>query len=107
MGPGMLMGGAMTMTQIANTIAQLVGRTVTDKTGLKGNFDVRLQFAPESTPANPTGAGGPGFAPPGAGDPAGPSIFTALQEQLGLRLESARGPVNVLVIESVQKPTEN
>jgi len=111
--PGGLLGSAMTMTQLINSIAGLVGRTVIDKTDLKGYFDVRLQFAPESAagvsgPVGPAAAAGPPIAgPAGASDPTGPSIFTALQEQLGLRLESTRGPVEVLVIDSVQKPTEN
>jgi uncharacterized protein (TIGR03435 family) len=108
------MGGAMTMPQIVNTLSQLLGRTVTDKSGLTGNFDVRLKFAQESLP-NPGVLGGPGgptppgtpVAPPGASDPTGPSIFTAIQEQLGLKLESARGPVDVLVIDGVEKPSEN
>jgi bla regulator protein blaR1 len=112
-GPGSLLGSAMTMTQLVNSIAGLVGRTVVDKTDLNGYFDVRLQFAPESAsggfgPVGPPPAGGPPITGPvGASDPTGPSIFTAVQEQLGLRLESARGPVEVLVIHSVQKPTEN
>jgi uncharacterized protein (TIGR03435 family) len=114
MSPGRLLGSAMTMTQLVNAVAGLLGRTVVDKTELKGYFDVRLQFAPESTPggfgpAGPAPGGQPPIAgpPAGASDPTGPSIFTAVQEQLGLRLESAKGPVEVLVIDSVQKPTEN
>jgi len=71
-----------------------VKRTVVDKTGFKGTFDVDLKWNPDEATANPTA------------DTA-PSIFTALQEQLGLKLESAKGPVEVLVIDSVQKPSEN
>lgn len=70
-----------------------VGRPVIDKTNLKGLFDFRLQFSREPLSGNPDGAG--------------ISIITALQEQLGLRLESAKGPVEVLMIDSVQKPSEN
>ncbi|PYS39451.1 MAG: hypothetical protein DMG14_13935, partial [Acidobacteria bacterium] len=78
-----------------------------------GYFDVRLQFAPETAQGNPLGPGGPPLpggppiAPAGATDPQGPSIFTAIQEQLGLKLDSTKGPVDVIVIDSVQKPTEN
>jgi uncharacterized protein (TIGR03435 family) len=68
---------------------------VLDKTGLNGLFDVQLQFTPESTTA----------APPS--DPSGPSLFTALEEQLGLKLESSKGPVEVLVVDFVQRPSEN
>jgi uncharacterized protein (TIGR03435 family) len=95
-------GNALSVPQIVYVISQLVGRTVTDKTDLNGNFDVRLQFDPQSA----AGAG-PAVAPAGAVDPAVPSIFTAIQEQLGLKLESTRGPVHVLVVESARKPTEN
>jgi bla regulator protein blaR1 len=114
MSPGRLLGSAMTMTQLVNSIGGLLGRSVVDKTELKGYFDVRLQFAPDSAsggfgPVGPVPGGGPPIAgpPAGASDPTGPSIFTAVQEQLGLRLESTRGPVEVLIIDSVQKPTEN
>ena len=66
------------------------------KTNLQGLFDFNLQFSTVGT----------GAAPPAEENPR-PSLFTAVQEQLGLRLESTKGPVDVLVIESVQKPTEN
>jgi uncharacterized protein (TIGR03435 family) len=112
--PGGMAGSAMTMAQIINVLSGQLARTVVDKTELKGYYDVRLQFAPESAPGGALGfggpAGGPGGAPvppPGASDPLGPSIFTAVQEQLGLKLESTKGPVDVIVIDSVQKPTEN
>ncbi len=111
---------------IANLLGMLqqqVGRLVVDKTDLKGLFDFKLQFSPEglnmpvppggfppippgALPAGGAGVGAAGtISPPSAGDPI-PSLFTAIQE-LGLKLESAKGPVNVLVIDSVQKPKEN
>ena len=108
--PGMVVGNALSLPQIVYVISQLVGRTVTDKTDLNGNFDVRLQFDPQSAAGNragPGGVSGPAVGPAGASDPTWPSIFTAIQEQLGLKLESTRGPVDVLVVDSVQKPTEN
>ena len=71
-------------------------------TSVRGRSNVTLQFSLEGLPSAP----GPGAAPPVAENP-NPSLFTAVQEQLGLRLESVKGPVEVLVIESVQKPTEN
>ena len=82
-----------------------MGRTVVDRTGLKGLFDFTLQYSPNiaaASPAAPQTPAGTAAAPESF-----PSLTTALQEQLGLRLEAARGPVNVLVIESVYKPTEN
>jgi uncharacterized protein (TIGR03435 family) len=93
---------------IANFIqalSQQLGRPVIDRTGLKGFYDIKLQWTPDL---------GEGLAKPGVAEPvppppdtSGPSIFTAIQEQLGLRLESGKGPVEVLVIDSVQKPAEN
>jgi uncharacterized protein (TIGR03435 family) len=70
---------------------------------LKGFYDIELKFAVDGleSPA-PAESGTP---PPG--DPAGPSIFTAIQEQLGFKLDSTKGPVEVLVIDSVQRPAEN
>jgi bla regulator protein blaR1 len=81
------------------------GRTVLDRTGLTGRYDFRLEYTPDSG----GGAKGPADAEKVeavAGD-SGPSIFTALQEQLGLRLEATRGPVETIVIERVEKPSEN
>jgi uncharacterized protein (TIGR03435 family) len=79
----------------------ILGVTVIDQTGLQGNFDIDLKWTPES-PALP-------FADRAASDSADdrPSIFTALREQLGLKLEPSKGPVQVLVIDSVEHPTEN
>jgi uncharacterized protein (TIGR03435 family) len=112
-------GSAVPITTLVNMLQQQLGRTVIDKTGLKGLFDFVLQFSPEGLSGPPALAG---LLPPGLGPgPAGgagpatgasvaadpvPSLFTAIQE-LGLRLESAKGPAEVLVVESAQKPTEN
>ncbi len=104
------------LSNMINMLQQQVGRTIIDKTDLKGLFDFKLQFSPEGLalpglPGGPPPPGlgpgpvGPGATPSTAADPV-PSLFTAIQE-LGLRLESAKGPVEVLVIDSVQKPTEN
>ena len=101
-GPGVLAAGAFPLSQLATALSPMVQRIVIDRTGLTGAFDAELKWTPDQLPQGP--------APPGAPplpsiDPNGPSIFTALQEQLGLKLESVRGPVDVLVIESVSQPT--
>ena len=121
----MASNGRFRMTANKQPIAGLVdmlsnqlSRPVVDLTELKGNYDFTLDFAPEEGGRLMGGAmppmahmpegGGPG---PGANasDPqAGPSIFTAVQEQLGLKLEPRKGPVDLLVIDRVEKtPTEN
>jgi uncharacterized protein (TIGR03435 family) len=90
-------------------------RPISDKTNLTELFDFKLQFSPErmTTPYNPGvpagpggGTTGPGAAPASAADPV-PTLFTAIQQQLGLRLEPASRSIEVLVVDSVQKPKEN
>lgn len=98
------------LTALTTFLSGQLGRPVIDKTGLSGAFDLKLSWTPDG--AGRAGGGPPLNLPPGAPapppiDPNGPSIFTALQEQLGLKLEPSRGPVEVLVIDSVQHPTEN
>jgi uncharacterized protein (TIGR03435 family) len=94
---------------LLGTLEGILGRPVIDKTGIKGFYDFKLVFSREGVPTNgpmpPPSAtdGGPGL---NASDPR-PSIFTALQEEIGLKLDSSKGPVEVLVIDSVQRPTEN
>jgi uncharacterized protein (TIGR03435 family) len=95
--PTSLNAGNMTMARLALTLSGLVGRVVNDETGLAGTYDLRLTFTPEPRP-------GPG-GPPIPVDPDAPSIFTALPEQLGLRLNSTRGPVDVVVIDRIERPT--
>jgi uncharacterized protein (TIGR03435 family) len=85
------------MEQLGRGLANQVRRVVVDKTGLTGFYDADLEFTPEFRPQPPPGA------PPLPGPPEdGPSIYTAIQEQLGLKLESRRGPVDVIVIERVE-----
>ncbi|HEY2383165.1 MAG TPA: TIGR03435 family protein [Terriglobia bacterium] len=103
MGRGDLEGQAMSMSIFATALGALyAGRPVVDQTGLKGLYDIRLQWTPDPGLNANIGPGGPVPAAP-----AGPSLFNALDEQLGLRLESAKGPLPVLVIDSIQRPSEN
>jgi uncharacterized protein (TIGR03435 family) len=74
-----------------------------DRSGLEGRYDAELKFTPEFIPPMPPG-GLAGLPPI---DPNGPSIFTAVQEQLGLKLDPQRGPVEVLVVDRVERPSEN
>jgi uncharacterized protein (TIGR03435 family) len=111
MGRGQLNASGVPIQFLVQQLAQQLGRTVIDKTGLTGFYDFDLQWTPE--PGH--GGGGPfgGGAPPppdampAATDNSGPTIFTALQEKLGLKLETAKGPVDVLIVDSVSKPSEN
>jgi uncharacterized protein (TIGR03435 family) len=90
------------------TLSRMLGRTVLDRTELTGKFDISMHWTPDQSQAMQPPPGG---APPGMQlppiDPNGPSIFTALQEQLGLKLESQKGPVDIIVIDHVEKPSEN
>jgi uncharacterized protein (TIGR03435 family) len=106
-GPGQLTAQAVPMTGLANMLSQQLSRTVLDKTGLTGKYDIELYWAPDQ--ADPVFKGPDGSLPKGdaAPDSSGPSIFTALQEQLGLKLQSAKGPVETLVIDHVEMPSEN
>lgn len=101
--PGVFAFSGSPMTRLVAALSDLTARPVIDKTGLTGLYDVTLKFAYEGrTP----GVMGPLGAPPGAPvDPDAPSLVAALQEQLGLKLEGARGPVEVVVIDKFEKPT--
>jgi len=93
--------GGNPLSVFANGLANQVARTVVDRTGLTGNWDFEFTFTPERfRQARSTGVD----APPSV-DPDGPSLFTAIQEQLGLKLESTKGPVKVLVIDHVEQPS--
>jgi uncharacterized protein (TIGR03435 family) len=105
MGPGRIEANGVPIANFIQGLSQQLGRPVIDKTGLKGLYNIKLQWTPELGEVLVKPGGAEPSPPPL--DPSGPSIFTAVQEQLGLRLESAKGPVEVLVIDGVQRPTEN
>ncbi|MGA3328790.1 MAG: TIGR03435 family protein [Terriglobia bacterium] len=107
---GQLIGQGIPIGTLAMLLSFQLDRTVLDQTGLKGNYDVTLLWTPDEASAAMTagpggGASGAGAAPPP--ESSGPSLFTAIQEQLGLKLESTKGPVEVLVIEHIERPSEN
>ena len=92
-------GSDHTLALLAEQLARLVGRVVVDKTGMDGRFDLTLAW----TPDDPS-AGASASSIDGGG---GPSIFTALQEQLGLKLKPAKGPVPILVVDQMERPSQN
>lgn len=95
---GRLEAEGVTTDGLARELAKVVGRVVVDKTGIPGRFDVTLRWTPDQGPEKLNGEPIP--------DPP-PSIFTAVQEQLGLKLDSQKGSVQVLVVEHVETPTAN
>lgn len=97
---GSTFGKAIPICLLARFLGQTLGRPVIDETGLAGRYDIDIHWTPESFSINlPTGAPAP--------EEDGPSLFTALQEQVGLKLESTTGPVQQLLIENVEWPSEN
>ncbi len=101
----------LSLDELSKMLDGVMDRPVIDKTGIAGKFDFSLEFAPDETMPEALrvfrGGGpndGPAMTP---SDPVGPSIFTVLQEQLGLKLESAKGPGERLVIDRVDRPSEN
>ena len=107
-GPGRLELSGQPLSTLANALAQQLGRPVRDETGLGGAYDLTLTFMPDSTgrgmPIGPPPPGAPALPPI---DPNAPSLTTALAEQLGLKLEAARGPMEMIVIDRIEQPTED
>jgi uncharacterized protein (TIGR03435 family) len=91
--PGTIIDEKVSMQWFSTVLADVLGRPVVDRTGFTGSFKAHIEFAP--------------VAPGGDIDSTKPSIFTALEEQLGLRLESQKGSEEVLVIDHVERPSEN
>jgi uncharacterized protein (TIGR03435 family) len=89
-GDAQMRGTDVPMSELASNLGNQLGRFVTDQTGLAGHYDFVLDWDPDQVV-----------------DSTKPSLFTALKEQLGLKLESRKGPVQVLVIDSVERPSEN
>ncbi len=95
---GALDGHGMTMVSVAAVLTEVVRRKVIDKTGMTGGYDVALKWTPEEDLNNGKDSGGADAAPP---------IFTAVQEQLGLKLQAGKGPVETFVVDHVERPAEN
>jgi uncharacterized protein (TIGR03435 family) len=92
-GMGIISGG-ITMARFAGLLDWVAGRVVIDRTGLSGPYEFTVRFAPPS-------------ASVGAAADDRPDLFTALRDQLGLKLEPARAPIDTLVIDHIERPTEN
>jgi uncharacterized protein (TIGR03435 family) len=92
-GPGRINGHRGRISQLCDRLSTMLGRTVVDKTGLTGFYDIALTWTPDSTVASD--------------ELSGPSLFTAIQEQLGLKLEAGKGPVQVIVVDSAEKLSSN
>jgi uncharacterized protein (TIGR03435 family) len=98
-------GNRVPLASLVKILAKQVGRTVVDQTGLTGDYDFKMTFSPDIGQQSPDPGDEGGSRP--AVDADGPSIFSALQVQLGLKLDAQKGPVEVVVIDSVQKPSAN
>ena len=104
--PRSLIGTAITMKQFTTALENILQRPVIDESGFTATFDVRLNWIPDQiTP----GLLAPGVSPPPLPSPndAGPTIFTTLADQLGLRLQAGKGPVDILVIDHAERPSAN
>jgi len=96
-GRGRSAGFAITAPMLAKELSRITGRPVADKTGLTGKYDYILEWSPDTGVADADAVAGS----------SGPTIFTALQEQLGLKLESTKGPVDTIVIDHIDRPSPN
>jgi uncharacterized protein (TIGR03435 family) len=97
-GPNSFRAVAMSTEMLANTLSRYVGHPVADDTGLKSNYDINLQWAPDMpTGSEPSSVPGKDL----------PTIFTAIQEQLGLKLDSRKTPMKVFIIDRLDRPEPN
>ncbi len=106
---GELTASAIPLDRLEDVLSHVTGRPVVNRTGLEGLYDFTLKWTPEEG-EGPMMGGPPGPPPPDAPPPPeanGPTIFTALQEQLGLKLESQKTPMDTVVIDHVEQPSEN
>jgi len=101
--PGMIRMGGMPISQLTGMLTNQTGRVVFDKTNLTGNWDFLLKYQFEQRGGQPLPPG-INLPPP---DPDAPSLYTAIQEQLGMKLESAKAPVEMTIIDSIEHPTED
>jgi len=103
LGMGTMTVGGATLAQVAASLSTILDRTVFDRSGISGTFAATLKYTPDQ--ATPGLAQKAQYVP--TIDPNGPSIFTAMQEQLGLKLEATKGPLDLLVVVSAQPPPAN
>jgi uncharacterized protein (TIGR03435 family) len=107
-GVGMTDWYGVTMAEFAGRmLSSQVDRPVIDKTGLTGRFDVHVEFVSDYAVSGPITLNGVPLSQAPSADPTGPTIFTALQEQLGLKLSPAKSPVEVIVVDGAEKPSDN
>src|SRR5262249_13246378 len=93
-----------TMTELAPSLSRLVGRIVVDRTGLTERYNVKLTWASDQDASAQSAATPGGQGQPIGPQPDGPSLLTALQEQLGLKLESTRTPIDTVVVDRAEPP---
>jgi uncharacterized protein (TIGR03435 family) len=107
--PGLIVARARTMADLITVAFPRVveDRVVVDRTGLSGSYDVLLEWTPERKPFASAADVPPGLPVPAPPSTDGPSIFAAIQEQLGLKLQSARARVEVLLIDHIERPAED
>ena len=101
-GPGEATAQGASMEELANMLQAFAASPVADRTGLKGTYDFVLRCPPPAGPPTLSGAGDSA-----ASEPSGPSIFTVLQEELGLKLEKAKVPIDYVVVDHLERPSEN
>ena len=107
MNRGELVSEGVPLELLTQDLSMRLGRTVIDKTGLKGNYAFNLHWTPDPSEDEMFKQHGMPVAPSSPAEAGGPDIFTALQEQLGLKLEPVTASVPVLVIDHVEMPTQN
>jgi uncharacterized protein (TIGR03435 family) len=100
-------GSKVHVADLVRQLALVLDRPVLDKTGFAGDFDLSLNFTPDGALAGLPGYGGGPNDATSPADPNIPNIFAALEEQLGLKLASSKGPVEVLVVDHAERPTPN
>ncbi len=106
MAPGRIESSGTSIDMLAHALAPQLGRSVVDKTGLTGRYDYTLQWTPDNAPPPIPGGSGPAREATDS-DAASVSLFTAIQEQLGLKLESEKSTVDVIVIDHIELPSAN
>ena len=109
---GLMTFRGLPISFIVTILGQQMGRTIVDKTGLTGKYDYTWQFVPSAAQIRqfggaPADGGSAGASSGIPADPDGTDLFTAVQEQLGLKLESGKGPVDIIVIDHIQRPSDN